>query len=89
MGSNPIPRTKQPFLESDFWSIADRFEDPAEFSFAHGGKDGHPYPVDRETFDHSISTLKEAVEGAKLEKREKYDAIRRLKRYAGGDPRRW
>jgi len=63
------------------------WKDPAKFSFAHGGKDGHPYPIDRETFDHSISTLKEAVEGAKLERWEKYDAIRRLKRYAGGGPR--
>jgi len=63
------------------------WKDPAKYSFAHGGKDGHPYPVDRETFDHSITTLKEAVENAKLEKRERYDAIRRLKDYAGGDSR--
>jgi len=38
-------------------------------------------PVDRDTYDKSISTLKEAVEGAKLEKKEKYEAIRRLGRY--------
>jgi len=62
------------------------WKDPARYSFAHGGKDGHPYPVDRETFDHSISTLKEAVENAKLDRREKYDAIRRLNRYIGEDP---
>jgi hypothetical protein len=62
------------------------WKDPAKYSFAHGGKDGHPYPVDRETFDCSISTLKEAVENAKLDKREKYDAIRRLSRYIGEDP---
>jgi hypothetical protein len=61
------------------------WKDPAKYSFAHGGKDGYPYPVDRETFDHSITTLSEAVENAKLEKREKYDAIRRLKTYTGGD----
>ncbi|HPR66306.1 MAG TPA: DUF763 domain-containing protein [Methanothrix sp.] len=61
------------------------WKDPAKFSFAHGGKDGYPYPVDRETFDHSITTLKEAVENAKLDKREKYDAIKRLKRYTGAD----
>jgi hypothetical protein len=63
------------------------WKDPAKYSFAHGGKDGHPYPVDRETFDHSITTLREAVENAKLDKREKYDAIRRLKTYTGGNPR--
>ena len=62
------------------------WKDPAKYSFAHGGKGGHPYPVDRETFDCSISTLKEAVEKAKLDKREKYDAIRRLSRYIGEDP---
>jgi len=61
------------------------WKDPAKYSFAHGGKDGYPYPVDRETFDHSITTLREAVENAKLDKREKYDAIRRLKTYTGGD----
>jgi hypothetical protein len=61
------------------------WKDPARYSFAHGGKDGHPYPVDRETFDRSISTLKEAVENGKLDRREKYDAIRRLDRYVGGD----
>jgi len=61
------------------------WKDPAKYSFAHGGKDGHPYPVDRETFDHSISTLKEAVENAKLDRREKYDAIKRLNRYIGAD----
>nr|WP_266335553.1 DUF763 domain-containing protein [Methanothrix harundinacea] len=56
------------------------WRDPARYSFAHGGEDGHPYPVDRETFDCSISTLKEAVENGKLDRREKYDAIRRLER---------
>jgi len=61
------------------------WKDPAKYSFAHGGKDGYPYPVDRETFDHSITILKEAVENAKLDKREKYDAIKRLKRYTGAD----
>jgi hypothetical protein len=61
------------------------WKDPAKYSFAHGGKDGYPYPVDRETFDHSITTLSEAVENAKLDKKEKYDAIRRLKTYTGGD----
>jgi len=35
--------------------------DPAKYSFAHGGKDGYPYPVDRDTFDHSITALKGAL----------------------------
>jgi hypothetical protein len=59
------------------------WRDPAKFSFAHGGKDGTPFPIDRETYDHSIRTLEEALEGARMERGEKYEAIRRLARYTG------
>jgi hypothetical protein len=52
--------------------------DPARFSFAHGGKDGHPYPVDRDTYDHTVEALRAAVERARLGQREKLDALRRL-----------
>ncbi|UCH36698.1 MAG: DUF763 domain-containing protein [Armatimonadota bacterium] len=52
--------------------------DPAAFSFAHGGKDGYPYPVDRETYDRSIEVLREAVNKAHIGDREKLDALRRL-----------
>ena len=38
------------------------WDDPVKYSFAHGGKDGHPYPVDRETYDASITMLEEALE---------------------------
>lgn len=62
------------------------WRDPAKFSFAHGGKDGTPFPVDRETYDHSIRTLQEALEGARMERREKYEAIKRLARYTGSAP---
>jgi len=54
------------------------FRDPARFSFAHGGKDGHPYPVDRGVYDKTIEILKTAVEKARTGDREKADAIRRL-----------
>lgn len=54
------------------------FRDPARFSFAHGGKDGHPYPVDRQTYDQSIHILKEAVEHAKVGDRDRLEAIQRL-----------
>jgi hypothetical protein len=57
------------------------FKDPVKYSFAHGGKDGFPYPVDRATYDHSILTLKEALEQAKLDKKEKYRAIKRLNEF--------
>jgi hypothetical protein len=65
------------------YGAAPSWRDPARFSFAHGGKDGTPFPVDRETYESSIQSLHEAVEGAMLEKREKYEAIKRLRDYAG------
>jgi hypothetical protein len=55
-----------------------RFEDPARFSFAHGGKDGHPYPVPLEVYDETIATLKHALALSKLGSEEKLGAIRRL-----------
>ncbi|MEM5773086.1 MAG: DUF763 domain-containing protein [Candidatus Aenigmatarchaeota archaeon] len=54
------------------------WRDPVNYSFAHGGKDGHPYPVDRKTYDESIRLLQEAVQQAKLGRREKMEAIKRL-----------
>jgi len=54
------------------------WKDPAKFSFAHGGKDGYPYPVNRRLMDKSIGMLKDAVEEAKLERKEKLYAIKRL-----------
>jgi hypothetical protein len=52
--------------------------DPARFSFAHGGKDGHPYPVNRAVYDHSIEWLRDAVASAKLGRTDKVHALRRL-----------
>jgi hypothetical protein len=52
--------------------------DPARFSFAHGGKDGYPYPVDRETYDRSIEILRSALRRAKLGQRDKLEAFKRL-----------
>ncbi len=54
------------------------FEDPARYSFAHGGKDGYPYPVDRKNYDSSIEILKDAISQAKMGNREKMEAIKRL-----------
>jgi hypothetical protein len=57
------------------------FRDPTRFSFAHGGKDGHPYPVDRKAYDQTIEVLRSAVEKARVGDREKTDAIRRLSHF--------
>lgn len=55
-----------------------RFKDPARFSFAHGGKDGHPFPVPTKTYDEVISTLQKAVHKAKIGQTEKADALKKL-----------
>ncbi|HYI78966.1 MAG TPA: DUF763 domain-containing protein [Chryseolinea sp.] len=55
-----------------------RFSDPARFSFAHGGKDGHPFPVPTNVYDETIQHLKVSVEKAKIGDKEKHDAIKNL-----------
>src|SRR5436305_8850445 len=55
-----------------------RFSDPARFSLAHGGKDGHPYPVPLKVYDRTIPVLKQAVSAARLGNTERIEAIRRL-----------
>jgi hypothetical protein len=57
------------------------FKDPALFSFAHGGKDGYPFPVERDTCDRSIAILKEAVNRAKIGEYEKLRALKRLYKF--------
>jgi len=52
--------------------------DPARFSFAHGGKDGHPYPVARATYDRTIEILGRALDRSKLDRSEKIAALKRL-----------
>jgi hypothetical protein len=54
------------------------FRDPARFSFAHGGKDGHPYPVDKGVYDRSIEILRDGLRKAKIEHPEREKALRRL-----------
>jgi len=55
-----------------------RFSDPARFSFAHGGKDGHPFPVPLKTYDESLNCLRTSIEEARLGDRDKLDGFRRL-----------
>jgi hypothetical protein len=54
------------------------YTDPAKFSFAHGGKDGYPYPVNRATYDRTTDILEQAIKEAKLGREEKLQALRRL-----------
>ena len=59
-----------------------RFSDPARFSFAHGGKDRHPFPVPLHVYDETIRVLKSAVHNAKLGHEEELGAIKRLDQQA-------
>ena len=55
-----------------------RFKDPARFSFAHGGKDGHPFPVPTKTYDEVISTMQKIVQQAKIGVTDKKEALKKL-----------
>jgi hypothetical protein len=57
-----------------------RFADPARFSFAHGGKDGHPFPVPLKTYDESLTILRRSLHAARAGHTEKLDGFRRLDR---------
>ncbi len=59
-----------------------RFTDPARFSFAHGGKDRHPFPVPLKTYDESLNFLRTSLEAARIGDGEKLDGFRRLERFA-------
>ena len=57
------------------------WEDPVKFSFAYGGKDGVPYPVNRKAMDESIQILKQAVQDAKIGEKEKLYSLRNLRQF--------
>jgi len=59
-----------------------RFSDPARFSLAHGGKDGHPFPVPLRVYDETLRVLRSAVNRAKLGNEDRLAAIRRLETQA-------
>jgi len=57
-----------------------RFDDPARFAFAHGGKDGHPHPVPLKVYDRTLGTLRRAIDDAKIGRDDKIHAFRRLEK---------
>jgi uncharacterized protein len=77
------PRTLQSLalLAEVIHGTPTRFSDPARFSFAHGGKDGHPFPVPLKTYDETIAVLQRSLERAKIGETEKLDGLRRLERF--------
>jgi uncharacterized protein len=58
-----------------------RFSDPARFSFAHGGKDRHPFPVPLKTYDETIGVLRRGLEHARLERSQKLEGFQRLDKF--------
>jgi hypothetical protein len=64
------------------WGMPASTRDPARFAFAHGGKDGTPFPVDRATYDTTIDALHHAMTKAHVDRSEKVDALKRLSRFA-------
>ncbi|MGN6349609.1 MAG: DUF763 domain-containing protein [Candidatus Nitrosocosmicus sp.] len=58
------------------------WQDPVKFNFAHGGKDGVPYPVARKIYDKSISYLTSAIEGAEIQREEKVKTLKRLANFS-------
>ena len=68
-----------------------RFQDPARFSFAHGGKDGHPFPVPLKTYDETIAVLRHGLDRARVGETDRLDGLKRLDRFVravegAGDP---
>ena len=55
--------------------------DPARFSFAHGGKDGFPFPVDRDSYDRTVEVLRAAVTKAGIDRSDGVAALKRLVRF--------
>ena len=74
------PRTLQSLalIAEVVHGAASRFSDPARFSFAHGGKDRHPFPVPLKTYDESLNFLRTSLDRAKLGGGDKLDGLRRL-----------
>ena len=61
------------------------WKDPVKYSFAFGGKDGVPFPVDRRAMDESIQVLKQTVQAAKIGDSERIESLQRLRRFIPDD----
>ena len=78
------PRTLQSLtlVSEVIYGTPARFTDPARFSFAHGGKDGHPFPVTTKIYDESIRVLGESIEASRMGYNDKSECLRRLEKTA-------
>jgi hypothetical protein len=78
------PRTLQALalVSEVIFGTPTRFKDPARFAFAHGGKDGSPFPVPTKVYDKSINALARAVKQAKIDRSERLDGLKKLSLFA-------
>ncbi len=78
------PRTLQSLtlVSEVIYGTPSRFTDPARFSFAHGGKDGHPFPVTTKIYDESIRILGQSIEDSRMGYNDKSECLRRLEKTA-------
>lgn len=78
------PRTLQSLtlVSEVIYGTPSRFKDPARFAFAHGGKDGHPFPVPINTYDETLGVLKTAIDKAKIGNTDRQEAIASLSKIA-------
>ncbi len=77
------PRTLQSLalVSEVIYGAPSRFDDPARFSFAHGGKDGYPFPVPTKVYDESIALLSQALNRAKVDRSEKMRSFQKLHKF--------
>ncbi len=80
-GIGPLTIRALTLISKVIYGVEPSWRDPVMFSFAHGGKDGVPYPVNRELYDRSTQILQEAIEKAKIGEREKLNALKKLEKY--------
>ena len=78
------PRTIQSLtlISEVVYGTPSRFSDPARFSFAHGGKDGHPFPVPLKVYDQSIHVLRDCIRSSRLGNNDKTECLQRLHKTA-------
>src|SRR5690606_29445733 len=81
-GMGPRALQSMELVSEVIYGTPSRFEDPARFSFAHGGKDGYPFPVPADIYDQTIRTLQTAIRKAKIGNSDKLAAIKKLSEIA-------
>ena len=81
-GVGPATVRSLSLIEELIYGTKTSWQDPVKFNFAHGGKDGVPYPVARKIYDRSISYLASAIEGAEIERDERIQALKKLAEYS-------